>query len=62
MQHMAAIPAGLLVGETIAEIRCGSEHTPKCGPYGAYTIKTQSGRTFVVWQGCGEVNWSEVKG
>ena len=49
-----------LVDETIVEVSSGSTLTPKCGSYGAYTIRTKSGKQFVIWQSMGEVNLSQV--
>ena len=46
----------------ISKIKHGSQLTPSCGPYGAYTIQTEDGREYVLWQAYGEINLSQVIG
>ena len=46
--------------ETIVAVKCGSDLTPACGSYGAYTVLTESGKEYVIWTSMGEVNLSEI--
>ena len=50
-----AISFNALKDETIIENFCGCTIMPKCGSYGAHTLKTASGKEFVIWTSMGEV-------
>ena len=45
----------VLEGLQIASVKYGSKYKPKLGSYGAYTITTVCGKTFVCWNSLGEV-------
>ena len=60
MEKLEHINFKALIGETIISVEFGNKLVPKLGSYGAETLKTVSGRTFVFWQAMGEVNISEV--
>jgi hypothetical protein len=50
-----------LVGETIESVSYGSRYKPQLGSYGARTLKTKSGKEFIISQCLGEPILSEVK-
>lgn len=56
---LVAVGMKELTGRRIASVKNGSEHMPKRGSYGAYTITTVCGRTFVCWSTMGEISVSE---
>ena len=60
MKRLKGVSFDELNAETIKNSYCGNELTPTCGSYGAHTIRTVSGREFVLWNALGEVNLSEV--
>ena len=51
-----------LAGERITQVTHGapSGMFPGIKPYNAYTLNTESGKTFVVWNSMGETNMNEV--
>ncbi len=60
MEKLKHLNFKALIGETITGVEFGNKLLHGLGSYGAETLKTASGRTFVFWQSMGEVNISEV--
>ncbi len=59
-QRLQGVSFRVLEGITIVEVIHGHKLTPSCGSYGAYTIKTEKGEEYVIWNSLGEVNISQV--
>lgn len=56
-----AKPLATLEGRKIVKVKFGAPQTPKLGSYGAYTITTDDGKEYVIWQAMGEINLSQTK-
>ena len=49
-----------LVGETMIKVSFNNPEMPNLNFYNGYTLHTESGREFVIWNSNGETNLNEI--
>ena len=60
MARYKAVSMMTLKGQTIKEVRHNSDVMDRLNPYNGWTLITESGREFVVWNSMGETNLNEI--